>query len=522
MKSSTLLPWLNKRGAGVLLHPTSFPGDTGIGTFGVDAINFIEFLRASGISYWQLCSLGPTGYGDSPYQCFSAFAGNPYLIDLDSLIPHGFLKSNDLNDLRQLPEDNVNYGRQYYLRWPVLRLAFKRFWSSGASVSEYGNYNKFKKEHAEWLYPFACFMALKGHFKGQSWVDWGPSYCSYEKAKNSDLVKKIDEKIEAHLFFQYLFYGQWGQLKKYANQNGIQVIGDLPLYVSLDSADVWAQPELFKLDKMHRPTSVAGVPPDYFSPTGQLWGNPLYNWNYLKSNAYSWWMDRLGHNFKLYDIVRLDHFRGFESYWEIPIGSKDARKGKWTRGPGINFFTQLKKQFPKAQLIAEDLGIITPKVRELLAKTGLPGMCVLQYAFEDNDANNLYLPHNVNANSFFYSGTHDNDTIWGWYRSASKEVKHRVRQYLGVPGDDIAWDFVRASYCSVSRIAIIPMQDLLNLGTKSRMNTPGRTFGNWQWRYTREAISNLRHNSASYLKELGAIYGRIQVPPSIPKKKISN
>ena len=509
----TLFPWLTERGVGILLHPTSLPGDTGIGTLGEEAIKFIEFLRASGISYWQLCSLGPTGYGDSPYQCFSAFAGNPYLIDLDALIPHGFLNSDDLKDLRHLPSDNVDYGRQYYLRWPVLRLAFNRFRDHGSAISEYGSYNKFKRENADWLYPFSYFMAFKGHFKGQSWQDWEPTYRSYKKAITSDLLKKLTEEIEAHQFFQYLFFGQWRKLKKFANQNGIQVIGDLPLYVSLDSAEVWSHPEFFQLDAKHRPTAVAGVPPDYFSSSGQLWGNPLYNWKNLKSDEYSWWMSRLGHNFKLYDIVRLDHFRGFETYWQVPSGSSDARKGKWTRGPGLSFFTHLKKQHPKARIIAEDLGEITSKIRELLAKTGLPGMCVLQFAFEDNNPNNLYLPHNIKANSVFYPGTHDNDTAWGWYRSSSKKIRNHVRQYLRVAGDDIAWDFIRAAYSTVSRITIIPMQDFLNLGSKGRMNYPGQAFGNWQWRYRREDLSKLQQDSAGYLKELAKIYGRSSPSP---------
>ncbi len=503
-----LFSWLKERGAGVLLHPTSLPGSTGIGTFGNEAIDFIEFLRNSGITYWQICPLGPTGYGDSPYQSFSAFAGNPYLIDLDSLIPLGLLKAGDLKDLRSLSLDSVDFGRQYFLRWPVLRLAFKQFLRKKNEISEYGSYKQFKKDNTSWLYPFACFMALKGYFKGKSWQDWDSAYRSYERAKNSSLLKNLSENIEAHQFFQYLFFGQWRCLKKFANQNGVSVIGDLPLYVSLDSADVWTHPELFQLDKNDKPAAVAGVPGDYFSPTGQLWGNPLYNWKELKSNDYSWWMHRIDHNFKLFDVLRLDHFRGLESYWRVPIGSVDARNGKWVRGPGLDIFKRIKSKLPEARFIAEDLGIITPRVKDLLTKTGLPGMSILQFAFESDEKDNLYLPHNLQTNSVFYPGTHDNNTAWGWYRSSSRDIKHHLRQYLRVPGDDIAWDFIRAAYSTVSRLAVIPMQDLLNLGMEARMNYPGKALGNWQWRYKREHFDNLCQTGTEYLKELGTIYGR--------------
>ncbi len=506
--SEPLYNWLKERGAGVLVHPTSLPSDIGIGGLGMEAYRMVDFLHEAGMKYWQMCPLGPTGFGDSPYQCFSAFAGNPYLIDLDDLIPSGVLQQNDLVELRKLPLDKVDYGGIYQKKWPVLRLAYKRFKKRRLKqLKKYGKFEAFKKEQQSWLKPYALFMALKDNFNGVPWQQWDVKFKSFKTASKIKLNDKITELFEMHQFYQFLFFGQWNQLKSYAAKKDIKIIGDIPIFVALDSADVWAFPENFQLQSNGQPTAVAGVPPDYFSPTGQLWGNPLFDWKTLEENKYNWWMKRLEINFSLFDIVRLDHFRGFESYWRVPAKAKDARSGKWTKGPGIKFFKAIKSKFPSAKIIAEDLGVITPAVRKLLSESGLPGMAISQFAFE-GDAKNLYLPHNLNPNSIIYPGTHDNDTTKGWYENAPDEFKDQLRRYLRVSGDDVTWDIIRLVYRSVSKLAIIPMQDLLNLGSEARLNFPGSSLGNWQWRYTRNQFKNLKESSTEYLAEIAELYGR--------------
>lgn len=503
-----LFHWLDERGAGVLLHPTSLPGNDGVGTLGAEARRFIEFLSAGGLKYWQMCPLGPTGYGDSPYQCFSAFAGNPYLIDLDALMEFDLLKFDDTRSLRNMPVDQVDYGALYVRKWPVLRLVYRNFCKKKLSyLPNYGYFQDFKEQHASWLDPFALFMAMKENFNGKPWYEWNSSLRSFQKATKSKLAHDLEDSVEAQKFYQYLFFGQWQLLKQFAADSGVQIIGDIPIFTSLDSADVWANPEIFQLTKQGKPSAVAGVPPDYFSPTGQLWGNPLYDWKTLKADGYSWWMDRLKLNFEFFDVVRIDHFRGFESYWRIPAKAKDATKGKWEEGPGIDFFAAIKKCFPEARVIAEDLGEITPKVRELKEQTGFPGMAILQFAF-GGKADNPYLPHNLIADSIIYPGTHDNDTTLGWYQDATPETQDQVRRYFSISGEEISWDFLRAAYRSVSRLAIIPMQDLLSLDSEARMNTPGEAAGNWQWRYTKDQLENLHQNSTAYLRELGELYDR--------------
>ncbi len=508
MLKTPLFSWLKNRGAGVLLHPTSLPGDYGIGTLGLEACRFVDFLAAAGMKYWQVCPLGPTGFGDSPYQCFSALAGNPYLIDLEGLMTFDLLKPDHLRPLRDMPGDRVDFGELYLKSRPVLRLAQRNFVRKKLSyLPNYGLYEDFKAENADWLETYALFMALKEHFGGRPWFEWEALWRSYSTAQPAAKNEDLQKAMEVCRFSQYLFFGQWKLVKKYARERGIGIIGDIPLFVSLDSADVWSQPEIFQLEKSGLPRAVAGVPPDYFSATGQLWGNPLYDWEMLKKNDYQWWMERLGSNFEMFDIVRFDHFRGLETYWSIPAGSKDATVGKWVKGPGLDFFSTIKKQFPDCRLMAEDLGEITPQVRQLLAQTGLPGMAVMQFAFDGNAAN-PYLPFNLNANSVLYPGTHDNDTTHGWYETASKETRHQARSFLRAGGEEISWDFIREAYRSVSCLAIIPMQDLLSLGTEARMNTPGASQGNWQWRFSRKQLDQLRRNSAAYLKENAEIYGR--------------
>lgn len=508
MAAGTPLAWLKDRSAGVLFHPTSLHGDQGIGVLGHEAHQFISFLKRAGFRYWQMLPLGSTGYGDSPYQSFSAFAGNPYLIDLRPLLEYGILQAIDLDVLRALPHDHVDFGALYRIKWPLLRLAHKRFVESKrAYLPNYGLFDEFKRDEAAWLDPFCAYMALKERFNGAFWGEWPAECRGRESAMQTPYWSETAQAREAHAFFQYLFFGQWAQLRSIAKEAGIGIIGDAPIFVALDSADVWASPELFKMSRPAQPDFVAGVPPDYFSETGQLWGNPLYDWKVHAKDDYAWWIERLRANFRLFDVVRLDHFRGFYDYWKIPASAKDARSGKWVRGPGLELFRAVAKQLPDARLIAEDLGEIHDKVRAFRDELGLPGMAILHFAF-GGGADNLYLPHNLQANSILYPGTHDNNTTIGWYEAASEEVRDHVRRYFRVSGKDIAWDMLREAYQSVSRLAVIPMQDILSLDAGARMNTPGVEQGNWQWRISEEGFRDQWQGSAAYLRELARLYGR--------------
>lgn len=509
-----LFDWLDTRASGVLLHPTSLPGEFGIGTLGAEARTFVDFLAEAGFRYWQVCPLGPTGFGDSPYQGPSAIAGNPYLIDVMALADHGLLRRDVLGPLLFLPHDRVDFGGIYKLKRPILRQACDRAVEAKRSPSPYGDYAAFKARHASWLEPFACFQALKDHHDGRSWIEWPRESADFARAMASPLRRTLAPAIEAHMFQQYLFFGQWRELRAYAAARGVEIIGDLPIFVALDSADVWANPGLFQFDrKRNRPLAVAGCPPDYFSEDGQLWGNPLYDWDAMAADGYAWWLARLAACFELCDVVRIDHFRGFESNWSIPADAPTARTGAWRPGPGLAFFEAVRAAFPAARIIAEDLGDITPAVLELRERTGLPGMAVLQFAF-GGDADNPYLPHNLRADQALYPGTHDNDTTVGWYRTAPPALADHVRRYLRVSGEDIAWDFVRASYAAVSRLAILPLQDLLGLGSEARFNTPGRAQGNWTWRHTPAQLARLRTHGAGYLRELAALHGRLPRPPA--------
>ncbi len=503
-----LFNWLKTRHAGVLLHPTALPGDHGIGVLDRRAIRFLDFLKASGISHWQVCPLGPTGYGDSPYQCFSAFAGNPYLVDLSALVDAGLLKESDLTELRRLPRDHVDYGWLYVTKWPVLFRACEVAKARRFSGLPYGDFSAFRKAHASWLDGYALFLALKDHHSGLPWWQWPAEHRFLARARKTALPASVAARAEAHAFFQYLFFGQWALLRNAARERGITLIGDAPIFVARDSADVWSRPEMFQIDQESgEPLAVAGVPPDYFSADGQLWGNPLYDWNKHASESYAWWIERLRANFALCDIVRIDHFRAFDTYWSIPAGAETARTGEWKQGPGIAFFQAIKGALPDARLIAEDLGDLFDSVRELRDACGLPGMTILQFAF-GGDASNLYLPHNLVANAVVYPGTHDNDTTLGWYRSASTKEQDHVRRYFRVDGSEVGWDFIRAAYAAPSRLAILPLQDLLSLGAEARFNTPGVAAGNWQWRYSEADLDALHLRSAPYLKALGELYGR--------------
>ncbi|MEX0326751.1 MAG: 4-alpha-glucanotransferase [Puniceicoccaceae bacterium] len=507
MAERTPFAWLTERSAGILFHPSSLPSDQGIGVLGGSAYAFVEFLQRAGIRYWQMLPLGPTGYGDSPYSSLSAFAGNPYLIDLEPLAENGILQANDLEPLRELPGDHVEFSSLYRIKWPLLRLAHKRFLEQKRSyLPNYGLYDDFIETHRDWLEHYCAYVALKERFSGKYWGEWPEECRTPEGARKSAYWKETEQAREAHAFFQYLFFGQWKQLRAHANNAGIEIIGDIPIFVSLDSADAWAHPEIFEMATPGKPDFVAGVPPDYFSTTGQLWGNPLYDWKTMADNKYEWWMKRMAANFELFDIVRLDHFRAFYDYWRIPADAKDARSGKWAKGPAMAFFKELKKRFPDSRLIAEDLGEIHDGVREFRDTLGLPGMAILHFAF-GGGSDNLYLPHNVVPNSVTYPGTHDNNTTRGWYESAPAALQDHVRRYLRVDGSDIAWDMVRWSYQCPSRLVVIQMQDILSLGAEARMNEPGTSQGNWKWRMTGEAFYN-QQDSADYLKELARLYGR--------------
>jgi 4-alpha-glucanotransferase len=505
--SAPLFDWLSSRSAGVLLHPTSLPGDQGIGTLDGAAIRFLDFLKAAEMSWWQVCPLGPTGYGDSPYQCFSAFAGNPYLVDLHGLASGGLLDGADLAPLAALGAGPVDFGALYRLKWPLLRRAFERHRRSGSPGLGPQSFADFKAAESSWLEPYAWFRALKDHFGGRAWWEW-PAGARSPRALRAPLRAQLRDDVEAHQFYQYAFFSQWRRIRAEAARRGLSIVGDLPIFVAADSADVWSSPELFELGDDGRPVAVAGVPPDYFSADGQLWGNPLYRWEAHVADGFAWWKDRLRAAFATYDVVRIDHFRGFDAYWRIPLPASNARAGEWRKAPGLEFFRAIRASFPDARIIAEDLGVLTPSVEELLRQTGLPGMSVLQFAF-GGDADNAYLPHNLRPNNVIYPGTHDNDTTLGWYASAGEAMRDHVRRYLRVGGSEAGWDFIRAAYGAVSRIAVVPMQDLLSLGSEARLNSPGKPEGNWRWRLAPGELEGLtKGGAAAYLAGLAALYGR--------------
>jgi len=516
--SAPLFGWLAGRAAGVLLHPTALPGDLGIGTFGAAADRFLDFLQAAGFRYWQLCPLGPTGFGDSPYQCFSAFAGNPYLVDLGELADHGLLRRDALAPLAALPADRVDFGAIYHLVWPLLARAHENL-RAGRGGAPYGDFAAFRQAQAVWLEPYALFRALKDHYEGAPWWEWPDEARDYARAQASRLRRQLEPAIGMHAFSQYLFFGQWNRVRAAAAKRGIAIIGDIPIFVARDSADAWSAPHLFELDAgTGQPLAVAGVPPDYFSAEGQLWGNPLYRWEAHAADDYAWWHARLRSAFALFDVVRIDHFRGFADYWRIPFPADDACAGEWRPGPGLAFFESVRRTHPGARIIAEDLGDLSPAARELRRATGLPGMAVLQFAF-GGGSDNLYLPHNLETNSAIYPGTHDNDTTLGWYASADEPARDHVRRYFRVNGAEVGWDFVRAAYAAVSRLAVIPLGDLLSLGSEGRFNFPGKPAGNWQWRYRPAQLDRLFGPTAGYLRDLAGLYGRGapgKAKPSVP------
>jgi 4-alpha-glucanotransferase len=500
--------WLTTRTAGVLAHLSSLPGDYGIGNLGPGARAFVDFLAESGVRYWQICPIGPTGYGDSPYQLFSGRAGNPYFIDLSELAAAGLLQPSELVALRALPADRVDYGALYANFWTVLARAYDRFASSGASaLPGFGSLSDFRREQACWLEPFADFMALKVQFGGQAWTGWPEEFRQWRAGLRLTLSESVRREADRHTFYQYVFFGQWERLRRYAAGRGVGIVGDVPIFVALDSADTWQNRAVFRLDAHGQPLAVAGVPPDYFSDLGQLWGNPLYDWDYLARTGYQWWIDRLRAAFELYDIIRLDHFRGFDTYWEVPSGAADARAGRWLKGPGSHFFDAVRAALPQARIIAEDLGYIGPDVVELRRAAGLPGMKILQFAY-GHDANNVNLPHFYPPDSVVYTGTHDNITARGWLESLAPEDAARIDDYFQLGGARSAWPIIRAAFATVSRLAIIPMQDLLNLPVAATLNRPGTTEGNWQWRFTAGELASLAGEPAATLCHWIQLYDR--------------
>jgi 4-alpha-glucanotransferase len=498
----------NQRMSGILLHPTSLPGRYGIGSMNQAAYDWVDFLYRTRQSLWQVLPLGPTGYGDSPYQSFSSFAGNPYLISLEELVDDGLLERSVLDSAPDFSDVAVDYGAMYHWKLPVLRQAADRL-AGDNTTKRYAElrkeFDRFCQENADWLDDFALFMALKDAHDGAAWNQWEMELRSREPAAMAEAEKTHAADIHAHKVNQWLFYRQWLKLKAYANNKNIQIVGDIPIFVAMDSADTWTSPDRFYLDDEYHPTLVAGVPPDYFSKTGQLWGNPLYRWKAMKEDGYTWWLRRIRAALRVYDRVRIDHFRGFAGYWEVPAGEKTAVNGRWVRGPGADFFHVVKEQLGELPIIAEDLGEITPDVFELRDQFDLPGMKILQFAFA-SDASDKFLPHNYTSNFVVYSGTHDNDTSRGWYEhSATDEERDFFRRYLRTDGSGAAWTLIDAAFRSVADMAVVPLQDVLNLGTEARMNLPGRADGNWTWRFRPQHLTG---HIEWRLLETTTIYGR--------------
>ncbi len=474
------------RASGVLMHISSLPSSFGIGTMGKSAYEFVDFLKNSGQKLWQLLPIAPTSYGDSPYQSFSTYAGNPYFIDLDILSDENLLEKSEYETIEWGDDEtNVDYGKLYEFRFHVLKMAFKRFCKAPDI-----EYEAYKQDNSFWLSDYALYMAIKEENGGISWQEW-------DEATKVRHIKVIDQKraelkdeIEFWSFVQYEFYKQYYKLKEYANKNGIKIIGDIPIYVALDSADVWANPELFLLDEDLKPIEVAGCPPDYFSKTGQLWGNPLYNWDIMKKTGFDWWIKRVSAAAKTYDAVRIDHFRGFESFYAVPAKDDTAENGVWRKGPNLELFEIIKKKLNNPNIIAEDLGYITEPVKKLLEATGYPGMKVLQFAFNSGEESN-YLPHNFNRNCICYTGTHDNDTILGWLDTITTADLDYLMKYLNVDSKaDCVYGLIRLALASAADTAITTMQDLLELPTKCRMNIPSTAQGNWRWRATKSQFTN--------------------------------
>lgn len=473
------------RKGGILLHPTSIPSMFGIGELGSELYRFIDLLSINKIKLWQILPLGPTGYGNSPYSCFSAFAGNPLLISIEKLIDENYITGDIVKPLLLLPKNTVDFGNLIPLKWKILKEAFKTF----KEIKEKKitiDFQTFCKNQAFWLESFSKFMAIKEELKGEPWNNWPEEYRLGEIPGSEVWIEQKSEDLLFQKFVQYIFFKQWLAVKNYTNLKGISIIGDVPIFVAYDSADVWSNKIKFQLNDIGNPEFVAGVPPDYFSPTGQRWGNPLFRWDVLKENNYEWWIQRIKHTMNLVDIIRIDHFRGFESFWSIPANEPTAVNGKWIKGPGIEIFNVVKDQLGELPIIAEDLGMITPEVEKLLSETGFPGMKVLQFAFGNPEKTylaNPYLPHNYDENCVVYTGTHDNPTTLSWFQHIEKEQKNKVITYCKTSDEDIVGELIKLAWSSKANFAIIPLQDLLRLDDSARMNTPGSNKDNWVWRF---------------------------------------
>jgi 4-alpha-glucanotransferase len=493
------------RRCGILLHPTCFPGTQGIGTLGGEAVAFLDFACRAGARVWQVCPLGPTGYGDSPYQCFSAFAGNPLLIDLEELVSTRLLSRADLAPLAALPRDRVDFGALIPLKWALLRKAFDRFASRPTDGASW-RFGAFVRSEDSWLADYALFMALKDRFGGLPWNLWPEDIRRREESALQKYRAELAAEVRFHQFVQWLFFSQWARVRTAAAERSILILGDRPIYAAYDSADVWSAPGLFRLDADLAPIEVAGVPPDYFSPTGQLWGNPLYDWEAMEADGFRWWIAVIRSQLRTVDCLRIDHFRGFAAYWAVPFGEKTAVRGRWRTAPGERLFDAVFAALGRLPIVAENLGVITEDVTALMDRCGFPGMKVLQFAFDSSEEND-HLPHAIDPRSVVYTGTHDNDTTAGWFAKARPADRELARRYLDFRGQDRAVPraFIRAAFASVAAWAIVPLQDVLGLGSEARMNTPGTAGGNWTWRYR---PADLRGSVADGLRETAALYGR--------------
>ncbi len=504
------------RGSGILLHPTSLPSPWGVGDLGPAAYRFVDFLSAAGQSWWQLLPLGPTGYGNSPYMCFSALAGNPFLVSPEQLVEDGLLARADLQTRPDLPEERVYYRGAIEFKRAVLGKSFDVFKSAAPDLHREG-LRTFRERHAAWLEDYALFMALKEDHRGQAWTKWEPDLVRRKPQALQDASARLRERVEFHRYAQYLFFHQWACLRDYCHGKGLRIIGDLPIYIAHDSAEVWSNPGMFYMDEEGHPTVVAGVPPDYFSATGQRWGNPIYQWGERGKSGYRWWIDRLRANLALVDVLRLDHFRGFEAYWEIPAAETEAVNGRWVKGPGAGLFSALKSALGDLPVIAEDLGVITPEVEALRDEFALPGMKILQMAFGRDPKAHDYRPHNHHTRCVVYTGTHDHNTTVGWFtaepgkettqsRDEVEQERAFALKYLGTDGREIHWDMIRLAMSSVAALAISPLQDVLGLGIEARMNRPGTAKGNWEWRFETGALTDA---VALRLRDLAALYDRL-------------
>ena len=489
------------RQSGILMHITSLPGPYGVGTMGKNAYQFVDFLQSAGQSCWQILPLNPTGYGDSPYQSFSSWAGNPYLIDLDILAKEGLLKQDELERISwESTPNRVDFGLQYTKRYPLLRTAHERFVPGE-------EYNAFCQENAFWLNNYALFMAIKDALGGAPWLTWPEGLKTCRPEALEEQRQKLGKDLDFYRFLQYQFFRQWKALRRYANGKGIRIVGDIPIYVPLDSADVWANPHLFQLDSSLRPTSVAGCPPDSFTADGQLWGNPLYDWPIHEKTGYRWWIRRLSAAAAMYDVVRIDHFRGLESYWSVPAQDKTAKNGHWCPGPGMSFVHAIRKALPGLDFIAEDLGYITPEVRKLQQDSGYPGMKVLEFAFDSREESD-YLPHLYPVDSVCYTGTHDNPPLGQWLEDAAPEDVACAKAYLGLNQEEgYIWGIIRGAMSSVSRLCVVQLQDYLELGKDARMNRPGSlSCANWTWRAN---AGQLTPALAEKIRSVTKRYGRL-------------